>query len=305
MMKPFTLCIFLFLSGIATSLHAQRIDSLLIISPGLSPSVVAHGRFEVALFNQLSTLTFRQEINGSVDTFRFSDLYHVLQVGYGVDKYNRLNLGVSALFAHNRQDGLQDRGPFSVFKGDDDQSQVYRNVATLGVYARAIPIRRLPELTVQAGVFFPTIKDNLAKQVSGFDRTFAQLQVAFYQQLSPLFYAFATAGGNLFFKNDFRRQTTFSVPLGLYPVVRLGHGSKTYLYGSFTYEGSFNKVTPGFLNKTFSRVQYGIGGQYYFTPDASLYLQLQFPAAIDYQSGSIDVLKKNTFSLALGGRCVI
>lgn len=305
MTKPFTLFICLFLSGIVFPLQAQHTDSLLIISPGLSPSVVSHGRVEVALFNQLSTLTFRQEFNGGADTFRFSNLYHVLQAGYGVDKYNRLNLGVSAVFAHNRQDGLQDRGPFSVFQGGDDNAQVYRNVAALGVYARAIPIRRLPELTVQAGVFFPTIKDNIAKQVSGYDRTFAQLQVAFYQQLSPLFYAFATAGGNLFFKNDFRRQTTLSVPLGLYPVVRLGYSSKTYLYGSFTYEGSFNKVTPGFLNKTYSRIQYGIGGQYYFKPDFSVYLQVQFPASVNYESTTTSVLKRNTFSLALGGRYVI
>lgn len=302
-MKHFLL-LFLFLAAYAR-LSAQSTDSMFIISPGLSPSVVPQGHFEIALFNQLSTLTFKQTFGLKTDTYRNSDLYHVLQVGYGVDKYNRLNVGVSGIFAHNRQDVLENRGIFSVFKGQDDSSRVYRKMAAVGVFARAIPFRRLPELTVQAGVLFPTVKDFLAQQYSGYYRTQGQLQVSFYQQFSPLFYAFATAGANVFFPNDTWKQTTLSVPVGLYPVVRMGYYSKTYLFGSLVYDGSFNKVKPGFLNNTFTRVQYGLGAQYYFKPDFSIYLQLQFPAVVDYKSDATKVVKGKTFSLALGGRYVI
>ena len=298
------LVMLLFIAGYARA-YGQSTDSLLIISPGLSPSVVPHRHVEVALFNQLSTLTFRQTFGLKTDTYRYSDLYHVLQVGYGVDKYNRLNVGVSGIFAHNRQDVLENRGIFSVFKGQDDSSRVYRKVAAVGVFARAIPFRRLPELTVQAGVFFPTVKDFVAQQFSGYYRTQGQLQISFYQQFSPLFYAFASASANVFFPNDTWKQTTLSVPVGLYPVVRLGYYSKTYLYGSLVYDGSFNKVKPGFLNNTFTRMQYGLGAQYYFKPDFSIYLQLQFPMLVDYKSDATEVVKNKTFSLALGGRYVI
>lgn len=302
-MKHLLLLVF-FLTGYAR-IQAQTVDSMLIISPGLSPSVVAKGRLELALFNQLSSLNFEQTIDADVFRQRYSSLYHVLQVGYGLDRYNRLNIGASAVFAHNRQDDMEDRSAFAVFQGADAASLVYRNMAAVGLYARAIPVRNLPELTVQAGIFFPTINASQARQASGYDRTFVQLQFAFYQQFSPLFYAFATAGGNLFLPYEFRKQTSLNVPVSLYPVVRLGTGSNTYVFGSFTYTGVFNKVKPGFLRANGYQMYYGLGAQYYFQPDMSIYLQLQWPAAVDLNSPTTEVLRKNTFILGLGARYVI
>lgn len=293
-----------FLTISCLSLHAQTIDSMLIISPGLSPAVVAKGQVELALFNQLGSLNFEQSIDADVYALRYSSLYHVLQAGYGVDKYNRLNIGASAVFAHARQDDMEERSAFAVFQGADDASLVYRNLASAGVYARAIPFRKLPELTVQAGVFFPTIRESRARQASGYDRTFVQLQFAFYQQFTPIFYAFATAGGNLFLPSEFRKQTSLNLPVNLYPVVRIP-GSNAYLFGSFAYNGVFNKVKPGFLRANGYQIYYGLGAQYYFRPEFSIYLQTQWPAVVHLNSPTTEVLTKNTFIWGLGARYVL
>lgn len=301
-MKHLLFLLFLLVGSVR--LQAQAIDSMLIISPGLSPSVVAKGRLELALFNQLSSLNYEQVIDQNTFRGRNSSLYHVLQVGYGLDRYNRLNIGATAVFAHSRQDAREDRSAFAVFQGADNESVVNRTMAAVGLYARAIPFRKLPELTVQAGVFFPTVQDFLVRQTTGYDRTFAQLQFAFYQQFTPIFYVFATAGGNVFFPYEYNKRTSLHIPASLYPVVRLA-GTNAYLFGSFTYTGVFNKVKPGFLRANGYQMYYGLGAQYYFKPDFSLYLQTQWPAVVDLNSPATTVLRDKTFILGLGARYVL
>ncbi len=304
-MKHLLIYCSLLCSTVSLQLCAQTTDSLLIISPGLSPSVVSHGRFEVALFNQLGTEKRYTEFDSISSTARFTSLYHVLQAGYGVDKYNRLNLGASLIFAHTRSDGDPNSSPLAVLGGNDLYSIGFHKMAAVGLYARGIPFRKLPELTIQAGVFFPATNDLIARSFSGYDRTLTQLQFSFYQQFSPLFYLFATAETNVLFSNKNRKQTSVALPVSLYPVVRLGYYSSTYLFGNLGYNGQFNKVEPGFLKSNGYRLQCGLGAQHYFNRDFSVYLQLQFPVAIGTKSTTTTTLKKGAFTLALGARYVI
>jgi hypothetical protein len=284
--------------------NAQTFDSLQIITPGIAPSVVSHRQVEVAFFNQLSTEKSVFEFDTLSETSRFSALYNVLQVGYGISKKNRLNVGGIFVFANTRFDADEDRSPFAVFGSGDSSAIVFHKPAAIGGYVRGIPFRRLPELTVQAGLLFPATGDKVARQFSGYDRVVAQLQVSFYQQLSPLFYLFAAAQTSVLFANDTRKQTSVLLPFNLYPVFQLGRGSKAYLYGNLSYTAQFNKVSPGFLRNSGQRVMYGIGGQYYFSPAFSVYAQMQFPAVIDLESTTTTILKEGAFVLALGGRWV-
>ena len=288
----------------ASTLHAQSFDSVLVISPGLSRSVVAHGRLELGFFNQLSTEKSVFEFDTISETSRFSALYHVLQLGYGVDKHNRLNIGGIFIFGHTRSDLDENRSPFAVLGSGGTDATTFHKPAAVGVFARGIPFRSLPELTVQAGVLFPATGDQLARQFSGYDRTLAQLQLSFYQQFRPWFYLFATAETDVLFSNSTRKQTSVLLPLSLYPVFRLGYGSKTYLFGNLSYNGRFNKVKPGFLKSNGYRVWYGLGVQHYFTPDFSAYMQFQLPAAIESVSLTTTTPKAGAFIFALGGRWV-
>ena len=289
----------------ALFLQAQSFDSVLVISPGLSPAVVPYKRFELALFNQLNTEKSVFQFDTTKETSRFSALYHVLQLGYGVDKHNRLNVGGLFIFAHTRSDLDETRSPFSVLGSGDADATVFHKPAALGFYARGIPFARLPELTVQAGVLFPATGDKIARQFSGYDRTFAQLQFSFYQQFRPWFYVFATAETDVLFSNSIRKQTTLLLPVSVYPVFRLGYGSKTYLFGNLSYNGRFNKVSPGFLKSNGYRVWYGLGLQHYFSPDVSAYVQFQLPAAIESVSLTTTTPKSGAFLLAIGGRWVL
>jgi len=286
-------------------LCAQATDSLQIINPGLSPSVVPFRHVEIGFFNRLSTEKSLFKFDSIAETSRFSSLYHVLQVAYGVSKNNRLNVGASFIFAHTRSDADETRGAFSVLKSGDANATVFREPAALGVYARGLPFQRLPELTVQAGVFFPASRKQTARQYSGYDRTLAQVQVSFYQQFRPWFYLFATAETDVLFANDTRKQTSVLLPVNLYPVFRLGYFSKTYLFGNLGYNGNFSKVSPGFLKGNGYRVQYGLGVQHYFQPSFSAYALLQGPALIETKSVTTTTLKKGAFALSLGVRWVV
>lgn len=289
----------------ALFLRAQSRDSVLIISPGLSPAVVPYKHFELAFFNQLNTEKSVFQSDTTKETSRFSALYHVLQIGYGVDKRNRLNIGGTFIFGHTRSDLDETRSPFAVLGGGDADATVFHKPAALGVYARGIPFGRLPELTVQAGVLFPATGDKQARQFSGYDRTFAQLQFSFYQQFRPWFYLFATAETDLLFSNSTRRQTTLLLPVSVYPVFRLGYGGKTYLFGNLSYNGRFNKVSPGFLKSNGYRIWYGLGLQRYFTNDFSAYVQFQLPAVLKSVSLTTTTPVKGAFLLAIGARCVL
>lgn len=285
-------------------LHAQSFDSVLVISPGLSPAVVSYKHFELAVFNQLSTEKSVFQFDTLTETSRYSALYNVLQLGYGVDKNNRLNVGGMFIFGHARSDLDETRSPFAVLGSGDANATVFHKPAAVGVYARGIPFRRLPELTVQAGVLFPATGDKMARQFFGYDRTFAQLQFSFYQQFRPWFYLFASAETDLLFSNNTRKQTTLLLPVSVYPVFRLGYSSKTYLFGSLSYNGRFNKVKPGFLKSNGYRMWYGFGLQHYFTTDFSAYIQFQLPAAIESVSLTTTTPKSSVFLLAIGGRWV-
>lgn len=282
--------------------HTQTTDSLLIITPGLSPTVVAHGQTELNLFNALNTEQSVFEFDTIRETSRFSSLFHVLQVGYGISKTNRWNLGAMFIFGHTRLDQDEDRNPFAVLGSGDADATVFHQAAAIGLFARAIPFRKLPELAVQGALLFPATRDKLARQYSGYDRTLAQLQLSFYQQFTPLFYLFGSAGGSVLFPNSTRKQTTLLVPVQVYPVIHLGYDSKAYLFASLSYSGQFNKVSPGFLRGNGYRILYGLGGQYYFKPALSLYAQVQLPATISTKSVTTTVSTDGAFSLGLGGR---
>lgn len=296
----FALCILILLNwnlGLA-----QTTDSLLIITPGLSPTVVEHGQVELNLFNALNTEQSVFEFDTIRETSRYTSLFHVLQVGYGISKTNRWNIGGMFIFGHTRVDQNEDRSPFAVLGSGDADATVFHQAAAIGIFARAIPFRNLPELAVQGTLLFPATRDKLARQYSGYDRTLAQLQLSFYQQFTPLFYLFGSAGGSVLLPNSTRKQTTLLVPIQVYPVLHLGYDSKAYLFASLSYSGQFNKVSPGFLRGNGYRILYGLGGQYYFKPTLSLYAQVQLPATISTKSITTTVPTADAYGLGLGGR---
>ena len=96
--------------------QAQSTDSVLIISPGISPAVAPYRHLELALFNQLNTEKSVFQFDTLTETSRFSALYHVLQLGYGVDKHNRLNVGGIFIFGHTRSDLDETRRPFAAVR---------------------------------------------------------------------------------------------------------------------------------------------------------------------------------------------
>ena len=273
-MKTKSLILFVMLVS-SGRLFAQTADSLRIISPGLSPAVVAHRKAEVALFNQLTTEKSTFRLGTMVETSRYTTLYHTLMLGYGLERHNRLNIGGIFIMSHVRVDLEENHSPFAILGKGKGDGLVVRKPAAAGLYLRGVPFRRLPEFTVQTGLLFPGTKDELVRQLTGYDRILAQLQLSFYQQFRPWFYLFATAEADVLFANDTRKQTSLLVPVSLYPVFRLGYGSNTYLFASLGYSGRFNKVEPGCLKSNGYRVQYGLGVQHYFTPDFSLFGQVQ------------------------------
>lgn len=289
---------------VSPAARAQTTDSLLIINPGISPSVAPYRHLDLALYNQLNTEKSEFRLDTINLTRRYTAVYHTLQIGYGVDRTNRLNLGGAFVFAHTRTDAQAGRSPFAVFGSADADAVAYHQPAALGLYARGIPLRRLPELTVQVGAFFPIAADKAARAASGYDRTLTQLQLAFYQQFSPVFYVFAAAEADVLWSNTTRRQTSVSLPVHVYPVLRLGYDGKVCLFGDLGYSGQFNKVSPGFLKRTGQRVLLGLGGQYYIQPAFSLYLFGQVPPVLQTESATTTLLKKGTFTLSLGARWV-
>jgi hypothetical protein len=261
----------------------------------------------VNLFNSFSTQKIETEIPGPfpmADQSRVTRLDHILQLTYGLTRSRRFNAGLDVYYSHSRIDGDENSSPWRVFGSDALTGYSYHLLSGIGFRVRAMPIRTLPELSLQSTVIFPTAGNPENKQATGRDRIQWLAQANFYQQFRPWLYVFLTLDASIQFENEDRRQTTYSLPLGLYAVAEVVRG-KVYVYPGIQYLPNYEKTFKGPLKRISYQLLYGLGAQYYPSPKLALILQLQRPIDLDIGSLRSEVVRGSYSIVTLGGRLVV
>ncbi len=273
-----------------------------LLFSNLAAGLIRPGQWEINFFNSLAT----QKFSTSQDpdkVLRATSLQQIVQLWHNPFRTERLNIGLDVRFGHQLTDAMEDRSPLRVFGSGDDFSTADHALTALGLAARVIPIGTLPELNLQASVLIPVAGDETTRSRLGWDRTTALLQAVFYQQFQPWLYVFVQAGGIAQFKNDDRRQTTYTFPAGLYLVGELSR-QRWYVFPSLHYASSYNDTFGGGLRRVNTQWLAGLGVQYY--PTTALTLSLQWQKLLHQGPESVaTVLDTGSFNgISLGARYV-
>ena len=277
------LCVSLLWSAAAFSQRADTLAERLPLPAGLTP-VVPFGQVEAVLFNTLSTYQTDLPPTSPYPRGRGNTEESVLQAQIGLSRYNRFSAGVDAYWSHYRFGPATGVSSFAAFGSAPADGIAAHAISQIGVKGRLAPIASLPQFIVQARVLFPTIPTtNIERTLLGHDRISAQAQVSYLQLLAPRLYAYGQVEWGAAFKNDYRKQTTWNLPVQIYLLYRLLR-TRTQSLAVFAGAGqstNFEKQYKGGLR----RVSYGqfwlAGVQWQLNPHFGLALAYQGALGFD------------------------
>lgn len=209
---------------ICQTTYSQQVDTLedrVPLPAGLTP-VVQQGQLEVVLFNTLATYQSNLPPASPYPRGRGNTLETVLQTQVGLTPNNRFSAGFDLYWSHYRFGATTQTAAFAPFGDAPTDGVAAHAISQVGVKGRLAPVASLPNLIVQARVLFPTISTEKAERtLLGHDRTSAQLQLSYLQLIAPRLYGYAQVEWGAAFENDFRKQTTWNLPVQLYLLYRL------------------------------------------------------------------------------------
>lgn len=267
---------------------------------GLSPNMIIEGQWEINLYNALSTQKLVPAL-ANQEVYRSSSLQQALQVWHNPFRSNRVNVGLGFRFGHQLTDQQEDRSPLRVLGSGDEQSTAFHALTAVGPSVRFIPIRTLPELSIQSSFLFPVAKELITRQALGWDRSAFLLQGAFQQRLNPWLYGFVSTGTTLLFKNDDRMQTTLSVPTALYLAAQIAQ-SNWYVIPDLSYTTSYNDRFQGSLRHVSSQWLGGLGIQYYPSPSWTFFLLWERSLGMNIVGSTTEFINRSFNQVSLGVR---
>lgn len=271
---------------------------------GVPAIVVAHKNLEFNLYNSLSTQQLDTEVGvDSFDRSRASRFTQVLQINYGVSKTNRWNIGAELYYSQVRSDANEGSSPLKVLGNDQATGLSQRALSAAGIRLKGYPLRKLPELTLQSSLLFPTANADDLRLALDFDRIQWQLGANYYHLLTRWLHAFLQVDGIVRFANTKRDQTTYLLPINIYLVASVLE-DRLYAFPSFSYGGSFEKTYKGPLKQINHQTLMGLGLHYRFSEQFSLTANYQFPLGYDSGSLTSELVKGSYWILSLGGRYV-
>lgn len=307
---PLTALLFVFFSisliGQSTTVNLVQ-DSIEIpkVFPLLSPVMIGKNEIDVTFYNSLSTQKLETMINQNgvitLSKSRNTLLNNFLQASYGLSHSNRLNAGLLLNAGHYRGDPDENSSLFRVFGGGENEGTSIHAFTAFGFFVRGLPIKSLPELSVQSGLFFPTSTNSSKNRILGQDRTYWNTQIGFYQTLWPRVIAFVNAGGGIQFENKNRQQTTYILAINGFTAYELKQGL-WYVGGNLNFQSSYNETIASGVQKTGHQFLGGIALFYFPTEDISLNFQVERPIDIDLGSLVSEIIPGSYTGFGLGIR---
>lgn len=272
---------------------------------GLSPVILKKDGLEVNNFNPLTSFWLAvqeapPELAGAQITnrYRYTLFENYWRASYGFSYSKRWDLGAEFRFSRRRLDDDAQTSPLKVFGSDDPGSITYQGLSMVGVRARYMPFRKLPELTLQGALTFPVAKEEVRRGL-GLDRTQFDLGATFYKNLNRNTYYFLQTNWLARFANSDNDRTTHQFSASAFLVESLLH-HRVYLYPGLTYAGNFQRYSDGSFHQISYQILGGLGVQYQPIKFFSVSLYGQLPLTLESGSATTEWVRESYSSWTLG-----
>ena len=282
------------------------LDSLpTLFLSSLSPVILDKDGIEVNNFNPLTSFWLAvqetpPELGGAQVTnrYRYTLFESYWRVSYGFGYNKRWDLGAEFRFSRRRLDDQATNSSLKVFGSDDPGSITYQGLSMVGIRGRYMPLRKVPELTLQGALTFPVAKEEVRHGLS-LDRTQFELGATYYKNLVKRTYYFLQTNWLARFANSDNDRTTHQFSASAFFVEGLFH-NRVYLYPGLTYAGNFQKFGDGSFNQISYQILGGIGVQYQPVRFFSASLYGQIPFTLESGSATTEWVRESYSSWTLG-----
>jgi hypothetical protein len=282
------------------------LDSLPSLFLGsLSPVILNKDKVEINNYNALTSFWLAvqeapPELNGTTITNRYRASYfeNYVRISYGFSYSKRWDLGAEFRFTRRRLDDDATSSPLKVFGSDSPSSSTYGGLSMVGARVRYMPLRSVPELTLQGALIFPVANEEMRNALK-LDRTEFDFGATFYKSLNKTTYYFLQSNWRMRFAAAEDERTTHLWSASAFLVESLFH-HQIFVYPGLTYSGLFQR----FSDSGFSQVNYqvlgGLGVQYQPVKIFSVSIYAQIPFILESGSATTEWVRESFSSWTLG-----
>lgn len=280
---------------------------------GVSAVILKKDQTEINLVNSLSSFWIAiNDYDGDIQATRITNRYrysradHVLRVSHGFSKSGRWDLGIDLYYARTRLDDEARSTPFRVYGNDDSESgATYSGVSAIGAQVRFMPFRKLPELTLRAGLSQPLARSEEQRLRLNAQRTQLSLSGVYSTRMGPGTLVFVQADLKSYLRAEENKRALL-VPSAAGYVVFETLNQRWYFFPGLSYSLVFQQGASGNPYRKASESMFGNLGALY-RPNQKLSLLLSGQIPFIFESGSTRSIWVRTsyFGMNLGARYIL
>ncbi|MBK7870682.1 MAG: hypothetical protein IPJ74_08360 [Saprospiraceae bacterium] len=325
------------------NVHAQKspkfkysipgLDSLqnFIVNGGAS-TVLGSGQTEVIWNNTLASYWIALHENGKnspiFDRIRQTQFISDLYGFYGVSSSGRWDIGIQLRYLRARKDNAATSSMFKVFEsenmGNNEKSpdaaseaigvifdETFGGLGSVGLRFRALPLKTVPELTVNGGYSISTIKSEKEQYQLGAGRDMADIGVTYYKSINQNTYYFFSGMFMAFLPSEvenstpveYRDEYLFNTNVSFFLIQRTSNNKFTF-YPGLSYGLNFKPAEFG--DQSLVRTQEFLfayaGIQYAPNIKYNVFLTGGIPLIFEVESFQQEIVRESYSILSLGVR---
>jgi len=317
-LKYLSIVFFLFISIGEQKAQSIGLDTLerAFFVGGLSPSILSEGKVEVNFYSSIysSWLAIKQSASDAtvVDRLRLSEFSTNIETYYGMSSTGRWDIGLRLNYVRRRLDNAATSSPFKVLGGSDDEElnigvdKTYSGFREIGLRLRFLPIRSIPELTLNGGYYFSAVKAEEDQTYLAADRSRFDLNAAYYVSLNKSgtsYYYFLL--NNIFaHPSAINDEWLLNTNISAFVVQRLA--GRFVFYPGLSYGIGYKppQVEGKTLIKTNQQVLAILGLQYEPSQNLNFNISWGIPLLIDSSNLLVDQVRASYTLVSIGARYV-
>ena len=297
--------------SITSLLHAQEEAEQPTFFTGLSPIILEQNAAEINVINSFNSFwiaqkQFRPDAPSvlATDRKRFTSVEHLLRASYGFSKKKTWDLGVELKISEARLDEAARSSPFRVFGNSEVGGKSYRGLSSIGVRARMIPFKNIPELTLQATAAYPMARKPETRAIFNAQSTQLGLAATYFVQSGDRNFYFFQVDWLTRLKNDEAPRTQHSPALSAVMVIKLWN-DEWFVFPGLSYGTTLQQFSNGGLYRL-NQSLFGTGGVFYQpSPKFSVVLNFQLPLIYSSTLRSVELVRESYSGFTLGVRSLL
>lgn len=301
----------LFFFFLTSSLLAQEAAEEPTFFTGLSPVILERNAAELNLINSFASFwiaqkQFRPDAPSvlAVDRKRFTSVEHLIRASYGFSKNKTWDLGMELKITEARVDEAARSSPFRVFGNSEVGGKSYRGLSSIGLRARMMPFKKIPELTFQATAAYPMARQAENRAIFNAQSTQLGLAATYFVQSGERNFYFFQADWGVRLRNDEALRTQHSPALSAVMVIKLWD-EEWFIYPGLSYGTTLQQFSNGGLYRM-NQSLFGTGGVFYQpSPQFSVFLNFQLPLIYSSTLRSVELVRESYSGFTLGIRSLL